>query len=131
MNLSNAVVAGILGTLLAGATFTLPARAQDKDAKERTITGCLRVEKDDADDFRILGNDESEWDVSSDTVKFAPHAGHTVTLTGTVRLADVHAVTEKVREEAAEHGLAKPGERGHLVVKELKMVSATCTPKKE
>jgi hypothetical protein len=94
--------------------------------KSRTITGCLQT-GDDANEFKLTGQDGSKWDVKSDSVKLAPHAGHTVTVTGVVSNAAAHGAKEDIKGEAKEHGIAKNStETGDLTVTTLKMVSKSC-----
>lgn len=94
--------------------------------KVRTITGCLQA-GDDANEFKLTGQDGSKWDVKSDAVKLAPHAGHTVTVTGVVSNAAAHGAKEDIKGEAKEHGVGKNStESGDLTATALKMVSKTC-----
>src|SRR5882672_702388 len=66
----------------------------------------------------------STWELCSKTVRLSPHTGHTVTVTGRVRTADLHGAKGKVKDEMKEHGMAKNStEHGHLKVTNINMVS--------
>jgi hypothetical protein len=111
-------------------SFVGVSRAQEPKKtthqKSRTITGCLQT-GDEANEFKLTGQDGSKWDVKSDNVKLAPHAGHTVTVTGVVSNAAAHGTKEDIKDEAKEHGIAKNStETGDLTVTTLKMVSKSC-----
>jgi hypothetical protein len=94
--------------------------------KARTLTGCLE-KGDDANEFTFTARDGGKWDLKSDSVKLAPHVGHTVTITGVVTNAGAHGAKEDVKQEAKEHGIAKNStETGDLTVTTLKMVSDSC-----
>ena len=101
----------------------------DKDAKTvRTLTGCLQ-KGDGANEFVLTEKDGSRWELRSESVKMAPHVGHTVTITGTAGRAHAkaHEMKEEVKGEMKEHGIDKhTTERGHLKVTNLTMVSDTC-----
>jgi hypothetical protein len=111
-------------------SFVGVSRAQEPKKtthqKVRTITGCLQT-GDDANEFKLTGQDGGKWDVKSDNVKLAPHSGHTVTVTGVVSNASAHGAKEDIKDEAKEHGVAKNStETGDLTVTTLKMVSKSC-----
>lgn len=94
--------------------------------KVRTIKGCL-TKADDPKEFNLTGTDGSTWELKSDSVKFAPHVGHTVTVTGVVSNAALHGTKEDIKDEAREHGVDKSStEHGHMTVTGLKMVSESC-----
>lgn len=106
------------------------AHAQDQKEtthkKVRTIKGCL-TKADDPKEFNLTGTDGSTWELKSDSVKFAPHVGHTVTVTGVVSNAALHGTKEDIKDEAREHGVDKNStEHGHMTVTGLKMVSESC-----
>ena len=107
------------------------ARAQDQDKPEthkkvRTIKGCL-TKADDAKEYNLTGADGSTWEVKSDSVKLAPHVGHTVAVTGVVSNAAAHGAKEDAKNEAKERGVDKDStEHGHLTATNLKMVSESC-----
>jgi hypothetical protein len=68
----------------------------------------------------------SNWELHSDTVKLSPHAGHSVTVTGKVRNADLHGTREDVKDEMKEYGIDKDAtEHGHINVTKI-MVSDSC-----
>jgi hypothetical protein len=93
----------------------------------RTLTGCLQ-KTDDANEYRLTTKAGGTWEIKSDSVKMAPHVGHTVTVTGVVPAATLHGLKEDTKAEAKEHGVDKDStEHGHLTVTGLKMVSASCS----
>lgn len=100
--------------------------AKDKSAEVRTLTGCLS-RGDSAHEYKLTTENGATWELHSDTVKLAHHAGHTVTVTGRVRAADLHGAKEKVKDEMKEHGIDKDStEHGHLRVTRVSMVSDSC-----
>jgi hypothetical protein len=106
----------------------LPAMgfAQDKGAEVRTLTGCLS-KGDSAHEYKLTTENGGTWELHSKTVKLSPHAGHTVTVTGKVRAADLHGAKEKAKDEMKEHGMDKDAtEHGHLNVTKVSMVSDSC-----
>jgi hypothetical protein len=99
---------------------------EDKDAEVRTLTGCLS-KAEGAHEYKLTAENGATWELHSKTVKLSPHAGHTVTVTGRVRNADMHGAKEKVKDEMKEHGMDKDAtEHGHLRVTSVKMVSDSC-----
>ena len=120
---------GLFVMFLSASGFAL---AQDEPKKTthqkvRTITGCLE-KTDDANEFRLTTKAGATWELKSDAVKMAPHAGHTVTVTGVNPDATLHGLKEDTKSEAKEHGINKDStEHGHLTVTGLKMVSKTCS----
>ena len=118
----------IFALVIFSGAFVLRAQEPQKTThqKSRTITGCLQP-CDDANEFKFTGQDGSKWDVKSDSVKLAPHVGHTVTVTGVVSNAAAHGAKEDIKDEAKEHGVGKNStETGDLTITTLKMVSKTC-----
>lgn len=100
--------------------------AQDKSADVRTLTGCLS-RGDSAHEYKLTTEKGATWELRSETVKLSPHTGHTVTVTGKVRTADLHGAKEKVKDEMKEHGMDKDStEHGHLKVTSVSMVSDSC-----
>jgi hypothetical protein len=94
--------------------------------KTRTLTGCLQ-KAEDAKEYNLTTKDGGTWEVKSDSVKLAPHVGHTMTVTGVVSNATLHGVKEDVKSEAKEHGVDKDStEHGHMTVTNAKMVSDSC-----
>jgi hypothetical protein len=92
--------------------------------KTRTLSGCLQKV---GDEYRLTTAKGATWEIKSDTLKLADHAGHTVTITGVVANATLHGMKEDVKAEAKEHGVDKDStEHGHMTVVNLKMVSASC-----
>jgi len=100
--------------------MTVPnlALAQDNpDDSMQMVTGCLQ--KGSGPNSYTLTDDNGKlWDVHSKTVRFGPHVGHTVTLTGTI--------PEKSKENRSS-GDTSP--QNHLDVTDLKMVSDHCESK--
>ena len=100
--------------------------AQDKSAEVRTLTGCLS-KSDSAHEYKLTTGDGATWELHSKTVKLSPHSGHTVTVTGRVRNAEMHGAKEKTKDEMKEHGMDKDAaEHGHLNVTNVSMVSDSC-----
>ena len=94
--------------------------------KTRTLTGCLQ-KAGDAKEYNLTTKDGGTWEVKSDSVKLAPHVGHTMTVTGVVSNATLHGAKEDVKSEAKEHGVDKDStEHGHMTVTNVKMVSDSC-----
>jgi hypothetical protein len=100
--------------------------AQDKGAEVRTLTGCL-TKGDSAHEYKLTTENGGTWELHSKSVRLSPHAGHTVTVTGKVRAADLHEAKEKAKDEMKEHGMDKDAtEHGHLNVTKVSMVSDSC-----
>jgi hypothetical protein len=100
--------------------------AQDKGAEVRTLTGCL-TKGDSAHEYKLTTENGATWELHSKSVRLSPHAGHTVTVTGKVRAADLHEAKEKAKDEMKEHGIDKDAtEHGHLNVTKVSMVSDSC-----
>jgi hypothetical protein len=94
--------------------------------KTRTLTGCLQ-KAEDAHEYNFTTKNGGTWVIKSDSVKLAPHVGHTMTITGVVSNATLHGVKEDVKAEAKEHGVDKDStEHGHMTVTNAKMVSDRC-----
>jgi hypothetical protein len=126
----NAMVIGLFTMIMLGSA---PFSAAQDDAKPtthrkvRTLTGCLQ-KSDDANEYMLTTKSGGTWEMRSDSVKMAPHVGHTVTVTGVVRTATLHALKEDTKTEAREQGVNKDStEHGHLTVTALKMVSHDCS----
>jgi len=118
----------LLSMVAASALLMIPAVASsgDKSAEVRTLTGCLS-RGDSAHEYKLTTENGSTWELHSTKVKLSPHAGHTVTVTGKVRAADLHGAKEKVKDEMKEHGMDKDStEHGHLKVTNISMVSDSC-----
>jgi len=99
--------------------------SEDKD-EVRTLTGCL-TKAEGAHEYKLTTENGSTWELHSNTVRLSPHRGHTVTVTGKVRHADMHEAKEKVKDEMKEHGMDKDAtEHGHLKVTNISMVSDSC-----
>jgi len=118
----------LLSMVAASALLMLSAIASsgDKSAEVRTLTGCLS-RGDGAHEYKLTTENGATWELRSETVKLSPHTGHTVTVTGKVRTADLHGAKEKVKDEMKEHGVDKDStEHGHLKVTKVSMVSDSC-----
>ena len=120
----------IAGAMVAVALMLGTARAQTDETKKethkntRTVTGCLQR---DGDEYQVTSKDGSTWEVKSDSVDFAKHVGHTITVTGAVDNAALHGAKEDAKAEAKEHGVDKNAtEHGHMTATNLKMVSSSC-----
>jgi hypothetical protein len=94
---------------------------QDKSDSVRTLTGCLS-RGDKAGEYDLMAGDGSTWELHAKTVRLSKHIGHTVTVTGKVWHADVHAAKEKVKGEVNPDA----NEHGHLNVTGVNMVSESC-----
>lgn len=101
--------------------------ANDTHSNVRTLTGCLQ-KGEDANEYNLMGQDGSTWEVKSDSVDLASHVGHTVTITGAVAHPTMHGMKEDTKKEAQEHGMDRSDtEHGHLTVTNLSMVSESCS----
>ena len=119
----------LLLSLVAVSTLLMvPAHgvAQDKSADVRTLTGCLS-KAEGAHEYKLTTEDGATWELHSKSVRLSPHTGHTVTVTGKVRNANMHGAKEKAKDEMKEHGMDKDAkEHGHLNVTGVTMVSDSC-----
>src|SRR6266403_2115750 len=118
----------LLSMVAASTLLMAPAIASsgDKSAEVRTLTGCLS-KAEGAHKYKLTTENGATWELHSKTVKLSPHRGHTVTVTGKVRTADLHGAKEKVKDEMKEHGVDKDStEHGHLKVANISMVSDSC-----
>ena len=118
----------LLSMVAASTLLMVPAIASsgDKSAEVRTLTGCL-TKAGGAHEYKLTTENGATWELHSKTVRLSPHRGHTVTVTGKVRTADLHGAKEKVKDEMKEHGMDKDStEHGHLKVTNISMVSDSC-----
>jgi len=118
----------LLSIVAVSTLLMLPAIAfaQDKGDEVRTLTGCLS-KAEGAHEYKLTTENGGTWELHSKTVRLSPHRGHTVTVTGKVRAADMHEAKEKVKDEMKEHGMDKDAtEHGHLTVTSVSMVSDSC-----
>jgi hypothetical protein len=100
--------------------------SEDKDSEVRTLTGCL-TKAEGSHEYKLTTENGGTWELHSKTVRLSPHRGHTVTVTGKVRHADMHEAKEKAKDEMKEHGMDKDAtEHGHLKVTSVSMVSDSC-----
>jgi hypothetical protein len=112
-----------LALLPAAGYATRAAQDRDRDddqGKVREMTGCLQKE---GDDYELMADNGSTWELKSDQANLADHVGHTVRVTGTVDHEKMHNAKEKAKEKSQDN----PKERGHLTVTNLKMVSRSCS----
>lgn len=108
-------------------TTTSDNSAADTHANVRTLTGCLQ-KGEDKNEYDLVGQDGSTWELKSDAVDLASHVGQTVTLTGAVSNPTMHGMKEDAKKEAQEHGMDKGAtEHGHLTVTDLNTVSSSCS----
>ena len=108
--------------LLPAAGFASNAK-QDRDddrGKVREMTGCLQRE---GDDYELMADNGSTWELKGDRDRLADHVGHTVRITGTVDHEKMHDAKERAKEKAQDN----PNEHGHLTVTHVKMVSRSCS----
>jgi hypothetical protein len=99
------------------------ATTQDRDddrGKVREVTGCLQKE---GDDFELMADNGSTWELKGDKANLADHVGHTVRVKGTVDHEKMHNAKEKAKEKTQDN----PNERGHLTVTDVRMVSRSCS----
>ena len=97
--------------------------AQDRDddrSKVREMTGCVQKE---GDDYELMADNGSTWELKGDRVNLSDHVGHTVRVTGTVENEKMHNAKEKAKDKTQDN----PNEHGHLTVTNLKMVSRSCS----
>jgi hypothetical protein len=128
MNFNIAKV-GVALFLFAAAVGLTAAQDNKKTTHKdtRTLTGCLQ-KAEDAGEYNLTTNEGGTWEVKSDSVKLAPHVGHTVKIEGVVSNASAHGAKEDMKDEMKEHGMDKNmAEHGHLTATELTMVSETCS----
>jgi hypothetical protein len=105
---------------------TIGSSSEDKDTEVRTLTGCL-TKAEGSHEYKLTTENGGTWELHSKSVRLSPHRGHTVTVTGKVRHADMHEAKEKVKDEMKEHDMDKGAtEHGHLTVTSLSMVSDSC-----
>ena len=99
------------------------ATTQDRDddrGKVREVTGCLQKE---GDDFELMADNGSTWELKGDKANLADHVGHTVRVKGTVDHEKMHNAKEKAKEKTQDN----PNEHGHLTVTDVRMVSRSCS----
>jgi len=109
--------------LLPAAGFANNAQDRDRDdnsGKVRAMTGCLQK---DGDEYELMADNGSTWELKGDSSRLADHVGHTVRVTGTVDHNKMHDAKEKAKEKTQDN----PNEHGHLTVTNLKMVSRSCS----
>lgn len=107
------------------------AQESSNDAKgkenTRTETGCLQ-KTSHADQFLLVANDGSSWNLKSDSVSLGEHVGHTITVTGAVSNSTAHNMKEDTKDMAHDSGMKKNNEEhGRLNVTDVQMVSDSCS----
>ncbi len=107
---------------------TAKTNAQDKQAEQpaketKTLTGCLQ--RGEAGEFSIAGEDGKLWALRSSTVKLEDHVGHKVTVAGTAS-GESKAEAKKEKKEGEVENAAQKEEYRDLHVTSLKMISDTC-----
>ena len=100
-----AVISGALRADSAAAT------SENRGREYLTLIGCLQKGRA-ADQYLVVGEDGSTWELEGNSRKFAAHVGQSVRIAGPV---------------VAGRGLARDGAAdGNLHVAKLKKVSRTC-----
>jgi transcriptional antiterminator Rof (Rho-off) len=115
--------------LVCSASAWLVAQSNDTNDKSatRTITGCLQKTSHN-NEYLLVGNDGSTWEVRSDAVALADHVGHEVAATGVVSNSTAHNMKEDTKEMAHDAGINKHDhEHGHMRITDLQMVSHSCS----
>lgn len=118
--LSLLALSGLAMLPAAGFANTAKQDRDDDRGKVREMTGCLQK---DGDEFELMADNGSTWELKGDHARLADHVGHTVRITGTVDHEKMHDAKEKAKEETQAHA----NEHGHLTVTHLKMVSRGCS----
>ena len=104
---------GIIILAMSGVTEIAVGQDNPDDSMQR-VTGCLR--KGAATNVYTLTDENGKlWDLQSKTVSFAPHAGHMVTVSG--------SIPQKSKENDNPDDTSP---QNHLMVAKLEMVSDTC-----
>jgi len=131
--MKNIFVWAIAAVLLVGTASIAKAQdstnngMQNDHSNVRTLTGCLQ-KGEGANEYELLAQNGSTWELRSDSVDMASHVGHKVTVTGAVRNSAAHNMKEDAKQEAQEHGMDKSAtEHGHMTVTNLSMVSHSCS----
>jgi hypothetical protein len=125
----NIAVGALALLVFAGAAGSANAQSTTKTThkKTRTLSGCLQKQGEDDKGYQLTTAKNATWEIRSDSVKLAPHVGHTVTVTGVVSNATLHGLKEDTKAEAKEHGVDKDStEHGHMTVTALTMSSDSC-----
>jgi len=124
--MKNVFLCLLLACMMSAWTLVQADDTKDKGST-RTVTGCLQ-KTDKPNEFLLIGNDGSNWEVRSDTVSLADHVGHTVTATGDVSNSTAHNMKEDTKDIAHDAGIKKHNaEHGHLKVTDVQMVSHSCS----
>jgi Protein of unknown function (DUF5818) len=93
----------------------------------KTVTGCLQ-KGDEPGEFSLRAEDGKVWELKSSSVKLEDHLGHTVTVTGSAHKESM-AEEKKEKKEGEVEKAANKEEYGDIRVKNLKMVSDSCSSK--
>ena len=89
----------------------------DPDDSTQRVTGCVK-KGSEANHYRVLGDNGKLWNLQSKNVRFAPHLGHWVTVSGTI--------PQKSNNDSDKAGDTSP--QNDLMVTKLDVVRDTCTP---
>ena len=114
MNLKLAFGAAALAAISFTAAPTITHAQDNADDSTQMVTGCLK--KGSGNGFTLTDEQGKMWILHCKTVQLAPHAGHTVSITGTI--------PQKSKDENNTNGNTSP--QNSLRVTNLKMVSETC-----
>jgi hypothetical protein len=87
------------------------------DDSTQRVTGCVR-KGPDANHYRLFDDNGKLWNLQSKNVRFAPHVGHWVTVSGTI--------PQKSNNDNDKAGDTSP--QNDLTVTKLDMIRDTCTP---
>jgi hypothetical protein len=99
------------------ATLGVGFAQDDPDDSAQRVTGCVR-KGPGANRYRLLDDNGKLWNLQSKNVRFAPHVGHLVTVSGTI--------PQKSENENDKAGDTSP--QNDLMVTKLEMVRDTCAP---
>ena len=111
--------------LVLGIYLRPAATAQEKSVGGKTtVTGCLQ-KGDEPEEYSITGEDGKTYGLRSTAINLAPHLGHKVTITGSLKTESGKSA-EKEKGEAEAHQKKQMAEAGDIRVTNLKMISDTC-----
>ena len=102
-----------------GTSLVAQKTTHNSPARARTVTGCLQAGTD-MGEFTINNSDGKNWALHSKTVKFDPHVGQQVTITGSSVRKTPGATDGTVHEASSQE------KYGELNVTTLKVLSSTC-----
>lgn len=127
----NSLLLGFMLVVLALSWAVAQDTSVDTKSKSdtRTITGCLSKGDNSAssNEYLLMANDGSTWEVRSDTVSLADHVGHQVSATGVVSNATAHNLKEDAKDAAHDARMKKDNsEHGHMMITDVQMISDSC-----